>query len=51
MENVFLSLAGTLLDLLLAEPALELLSASSSPLPEEISINKTLGISSLQVRR
>ena len=35
VENVFLSLlAGTLLDLLLAEPALELLSVSSSPLPE-----------------
>ena len=42
MENVFLSLAGTLLDLLLAELALELLSVSSSPLPEKISIYKTL---------
>ena len=42
VENVFLSLAGTLLDLLLAELALELLSVSSSPLPEKISIYKTL---------
>ena len=41
MENVFLSLAGTLLDLLLADPALELLSASSSPLPSKILIFKT----------
>ena len=50
MVNVFRSLlAGTLLDLLLAEPALELLSASSSPLPEEISIYKTLQISTIKV--
>ena len=41
VENVFLSLlAGTLLDLLLAEPALELLSASSSPLPEKYRLIK-----------
>ena len=52
MEKVFLSLlAGTLLDLLLADPALELLSVSSSPLPEKISIYKTLQISSIKVRR